>query len=100
MTCFSRCTLEKGMGSVMKRTFRKMRSEFSDMVAAKFGEGFSGSIDSVKVYYHVNWALVISLSCVGVVVIVALSVYFYSHAKKRGVKRLLKRGEEGGLLLP
>ena len=100
MTCFSRCTLEKGMGSVMKRTFRKMRFDFSDMLAAKFGEGFSGSIDSVKVYYHVNWALVISLSCVGVVVIVALSVYFYSHAKKRGVKRLLKRGEEGGLLLP
>ena len=60
MTCFSRCNMEKGIGSVMRRTFKSMCSQFSDRVAAKFEEGFSGSMDSVRVYYHVNWTLVMS----------------------------------------
>ena len=99
MRCFSRCTVQKGMGPVIESGFEKMESQFSELVANKLGKEYTASIDSIKLRNYVNWVLVISLSCTAVVVIVALAVYLSTRAKKGGLKKLEKKGIEQQALL-
>ena len=67
-------------------------------MAAKIGALYEASIDSVELHHYVNWALVISLSVVGVIVAVALLAYVTLRLKKRGGMKKLKKNQES--LLP
>ena len=95
MTCFSRCNVEWGMGFVIKRGFKRMHPQFNELVEKKIGKGFTASIDSITLRFHVNWALLISISSITVVIIVVLSVYLSTRSKKGDVKKLEKRGKVG-----
>ena len=98
MKGFARCTIDTLLGELIKRSFERLRPVFGEKVAAKIGTLYEASIDSVELHHYVNWALVISLSVVGVIVAVALLAYVTLRLKKRGGMKKLKKNQES--LLP
>lgn len=99
MKGFSRCCVKSVYGEALEYDFHEMMARFGEVVG-KMG-AFSGSIDKVTLRRHVNWALVISVSVLTVIVVLLAAVYFTSRARKGNMKRLLRKGsgEHASLLL-
>ena len=96
---FARCTVMSLMGRVIEYNLDDITPKFAELVAAKLGEGYGGSIDKVTLRPYVNWAMVIILSVVVVVVAAAIAVYFYARNKSGSVKSLHKRANNDETLL-
>ena len=94
-----RCTVMSLMGRVIEYNLDDITPKFAELVAAKLGEGYSGSIDKVTLRAYVNWAMVIILSVVVVVVMAAIGVYIYARNKSGSVKSLHKRANNDETLL-
>lgn len=88
---FSRCTIRKLMGEVIRMDLEEIAPRFSELVTKNMGAEYSGSIDEVTLHEYVNWFLVILFSVIAVILIALLAVYFASRAKKGDLKRLAKR---------
>lgn len=93
-----RCTVMSLMGRVIEYNLDDITPKFAELVAAKLGEGYGGSIDKVTLRPYVNWAMVIILSVV-VVVVAAIGVYIYVRNKSGSVKSLHKRANNDETLL-
>ena len=94
-----RCTVMSLMGRVIEYNLDDITPKFAELVAAKLGEGYGGSIDKVTLRPYVNWAMVIILSVVVVVVVAAIGVYIYARNKSGSVKSLHKRANNDETLL-
>ena len=91
MTCYSRCTVESGMGRALKRNLLKLAPRFGELVAKWMEKNCTASIDSATLYYHVNWMLVIITSLVIIAILTLLALYLVSRVKQGNVKRLIKK---------
>ena len=58
---FARCTVMSLMGRAIEYNLDSLAPKFAELVAAKLGEGYGGSIDKVTLRPYVNWAMVIIL---------------------------------------
>ncbi|OAO16220.1 hypothetical protein AV274_2045 [Blastocystis sp. ATCC 50177/Nand II] len=90
MKGFSRCCVKSVYGEALEYDFHEMMARFGEVVG-KMG-AYSGSIDKVTLRRHVNWALVISVSVLTIIVVLLAAVYFASRARKGNKKRLLRKG--------
>ncbi|KAK8825250.1 hypothetical protein WA556_006537 [Blastocystis sp. ATCC 50177/Nand II] len=90
LTVHSRCLLVRGLSAVVKRELKKLEPRFSELVSKWMGVECTASISKVVIRHHVNWALVISVSVVSVVVITLVAVYLSFRHKKGAVKNLQK----------
>lgn len=99
MKGFSRCCVKSVYGEALEYDFHEMMARFGEVVG-KMG-AYSGSIDKVTLRRHVNWALVISVSVLTIIVVLLAAVNFASRARKGNMKRLLRKGsgEHVSLLL-
>ena len=86
------------MGKVIEYNLDDITPKFAELVAAKLGAGYGGSIDKVTLRPYVNWAMVIIVSVV-VVVVAAIGVYIYARNKSGSVKSLHKRANNDETLL-
>ena len=91
LTVHSRCLLDRGLSAVVKRKLKKLEPRFSELVSKWMGVECTASIGKVVIRHHVNWALVISVSVVSVVVITLVAVYL-SFRYKKGVVKHLRKG--------
>ena len=91
LTVHSRCLLVRGLSAVVKRELKKLEPRFSELVSKWMGVECTASIGKVVIRHHVNWALVISVSVVSVVVITLVAVYL-SFRYKKGVVKHLRKG--------
>ena len=90
LTVHSRCLLVRGLSVVVKRELKKLEPRFSELVSKWMGVECTASISKVVIRHHVNWALVITVSVVSVVVITLVAVYLSFRYKKGAVKHLQK----------
>ena len=90
LTVHSRCLLDRGLSAVVKRKLKKLEPRFSELVSKWMGVECTASIGKVIIRHHVNWALVITVSVVSVVVITLVAVYLSFRHKKGAVKHLQK----------
>ena len=90
LTVHSRCLLVRGLSAVVKRELKKLEPRFNELVSKWMGVECTASIGKVVIRHHVNWALVISVSVVSVVVITLVAVYLSFRYKKGAVKNLQK----------
>ena len=90
LTVYSRCLLDRGLSAVVKRRLRKLVPRFSELVSQYYGVECTASIGKITIRHHINWALVITVSVVSVILIVAISVYLSFRNKKGEVKHLRK----------
>ena len=90
LTVHSRCLLVRGLSAVVKRELKKLEPRFSELVSKWMGVECTASIGKVIIRHHVNWALVITVSVVSVVVITLVAVYLSFRHKKGAVKHLQK----------
>ena len=90
LTVHSRCLLDRGLSAVVKRKLKKLEPRFSELVSKWMGVECTASIGKVIIRHHVNWALVITVSVVSVVVITLVAVYLSFRHKKGAVKNLQK----------
>ena len=91
LTVHSRCLLDRGLSAVVKRKLKKLEPRFSELVSKWMGVECTASIGKVIIRHHVNWALVITVSVVSVVVITLVAVYL-SFRYKKGVVKHLRKG--------
>lgn len=96
---FARCTVMSLMGKVIEYNLDDITPKFAELVAAKLGAGYGGSIDKVTLRPYVNWAMVIIVSVVVVVVAAAIALYLYARNKSGIVKSLHKRANNDETLL-
>ena len=96
---FARCTVMSLMGKVIEYNLDDITPKFAELVAAKLGAGYGGSIDKVTLRPYVNWAMVIIVSVVVVVVTAAIGGYIYVRNKSGSVKSLHKRANNDETLL-
>ena len=103
LTVHSRCLLYHGLSAVVKWRLQKLEPRFNELVSKWMGVKCTASIGKVVIRHHVNWALVISVSVVSVVVITLVAVYLSFRYKKGVVKHLRKginpNGDDKGFLL-
>ncbi|KAK8832493.1 hypothetical protein WA577_002966 [Blastocystis sp. JDR] len=90
LTVHSRCLLVRGLSAVVKRELKKLEPRFNELVSKWMGVECTASIGKVVIRHHVNWALVITVSVVSVVVITLITVYLSFRHKKGAVKNLQK----------
>ena len=90
LTVHSRCLLDRGLSAVVKRKLKKLEPRFNELVSKWMGVECTASIGKVIIRHHVNWALVITVSVVSVVVITLVAVYLSFRHKKGAVKHLQK----------
>ena len=91
LTVHSRCLLYHGLSAVVKWRLQKLEPRFNELVSKWMGVECTASIGKVVIRHHVNWALVISVSVVSVVVITLVAVYL-SFRYKKGVVKHLRKG--------
>ena len=90
LTVFSRCLLKEGLGRVIKRDLEDIEPRFNELLTKWMETECTGTIESVKLRHYVNWALVIIVSVVCVLVITAVAVYLTFRQRKGDVKHLQK----------
>ena len=95
MTVFSRCLLKRGLGAVIKRDFEEIAPRFSELLTKWMETECTATIESVKVRHYVNWAMVIIVSVVCVLVIAAVAMYLTFRRRKGDVKHLQKEINSG-----
>ena len=95
VTVTVRCTMDTLFGELIQRDLKRLAPVFDETVKEAVSTAFQARIESVRIRHHVNWAAVITVTVV-VVLLSSVGFVYYTLRTKKGVT--LRRLKKDALL--